>query len=180
MWEHEKAKHAEPPSLADALQFSDDELALNRDGQLSDRQRDDLLSVAHQIRSFELLVYLAAAIVAVLVILDGIRRGDTLSSRVVMLGVLGVIVYGLEMVIQRYTSRYRLDAQAERIATRQGQVLLDIRQSSNSANYMVSVSGEKFNVARDAFFAFKNGDPYVLYYAPRSRRLLSAEPLREG
>lgn len=178
MWKFEKQKHTEPPSLAEALQFSDDELALNRDGQLSERQRDELFSVAHEIRSSELLIYLVAAFVAAVIILDGVRRGDTVSSRIAILGVLGAIVYLISAMIHRYMARYQLDAD-DTVAAIQGHVSLDIRQSSNNAIYMMNISGVEFNLSKEAFFAFKNGDPYALYYVPRTRRLLSAEWLRD-
>jgi len=180
MWESRKKKKVEPLSLAEALHFSEDELDLNREGQLSDRQRDELLSIAHQIKSLELLVYLISPIVILFVILDGIRLGDTLSSRAVMLGVVGLTAYGIVAVVNRYMAHYQFDAEDDIVSAVQGHILLDIRrQSRNSAVYVVRVSGEAFNVGKEVFFAFKNGDPYALYYVSRTRRLLSAEALRQ-
>jgi hypothetical protein len=36
-----------------------------------------------------------------------------------------------------------------------------------------------FAINKPIFLAFKNGDPYRIYYAPHSKTLLSAEWLRD-
>ncbi|MBK8029121.1 MAG: hypothetical protein IPK17_06325 [Chloroflexi bacterium] len=48
-----------------------------------------------------------------------------------------------------------------------------------SGNYFVWLDGRKFKVQHDGFLAFKNGDPYRLYYTPHSHTILSAEWLRD-
>jgi hypothetical protein len=179
MWESEKPKHTEPPSLAEALDFTDEELALNRDGQLSERQLDELFSEAHQYRSLEMLVYVIAALIGIVIILDGIRRGDTVSSRIAILGVFGALAYGLIFIIHRHRVHHQHDADGA-VEAVQGQVSLNISGTSSSTTYTVRTADGKFNVGREVFFAFKNGDPYALYYAPRTRRVLSAEWLREA
>ncbi len=173
-----KHKHVEPPSLAEALNFSDEELENNRDGLLRPGQHDKLMSVANELRGFEVLIYLIAAIVSIAVIIDGVLRQDTVSSRLVMLGVVGAIAFAVVFFLHRHTARYQYDADQATVAAVQGSVILDFHDYSNHTDFVVCVSGETFSVDKATFLAFKSGDPYALYYVLRTRRLLSAEPLR--
>ncbi len=61
----------------------------------------------------------------------------------------------------------------------QGHVDLDIRGGRNSVVYRLIISGEYFQVDKAVFLAFKNDEPYAVYFAPHSHKLLSAEWLRE-
>jgi hypothetical protein len=45
--------------------------------------------------------------------------------------------------------------------------------------FYVEVEGQKFRLNREAFLAFKNGDPYRVYYVPHSKLILSVEWLRD-
>ena len=46
-------------------------------------------------------------------------------------------------------------------------------------NYKIRVGKRSFAVNQATFLAFKNGDPYCIYYAPRTKTLLGAEWLAE-
>ena len=173
-----KHKHAQPPSLEEALNFDEEALELNRDGQLSNHQRDELMAVANSLKGIEVLVYLGAVIVGLVVIVDGILKSDTITSRIVMLGVVGALAYGLDYILRRHITRYQQDTMTG-IEAIQGHVVLDFQSQSNSAKFLVTLSGETFSVSKNVFLAFKTGDPYVVYFAPRTRRILSAELLRQ-
>jgi hypothetical protein len=61
----------------------------------------------------------------------------------------------------------------------EGRIQLDTVSVSSAQQFTVTVEGHKFVVNKPVFLAFKNGDPYVIYYLPRSNTMLSAEWLRE-
>jgi hypothetical protein len=62
----------------------------------------------------------------------------------------------------------------------EGIVELDIRQSfrTNQQQFVVTIGSMEFKVGTDVFLAFKNREPYRIYYAPGSNTILSAEWLR--
>jgi hypothetical protein len=49
-------------------------------------------------------------------------------------------------------------------------------------SYHVTLQGQNFKVERSVYDAFTDGEPYAIYYAPFSERILSVEWLhkREG
>jgi hypothetical protein len=179
MWEDEKHKYQPAPALADVLRFTDAELDLNRVGQLSPGQADQLLTHAHEWRSLILLVLIAAGVMNVGVILDGLRIGDTLSSRIAILGVIGAVTYGIYLLVARHTRGYYLDA-AGPVASIQGRVRLDVHDTRNKGTiFHIAVADETFPANKDVFLAFKNDEPYALYFTPHTRHLLSAELLAD-
>jgi hypothetical protein len=46
------------------------------------------------------------------------------------------------------------------------------------SQYVIELEKLRFDTAHRIFLAFKNGDPYRIYYAPGSNTILSAEWLR--
>src|SRR5262249_36406955 len=61
----------------------------------------------------------------------------------------------------------------------EGRIALDVAARKEGAYYRVAVANQTFGVRKNVFLAFKNGDPYRIYYAPHSKTLLSAEWLRD-
>ncbi len=62
-----------------------------------------------------------------------------------------------------------------------GRVVLDIAntRTHQQSNFYIHVEGERFTVRKDGLLAFKNGDPYTIYYSPYKNTMLSAEWLRD-
>ncbi|MBE2267011.1 MAG: hypothetical protein IAE80_02180 [Anaerolinea sp.] len=60
----------------------------------------------------------------------------------------------------------------------EGRIDLDASVAQTSQFY-VRVEGVRFTVKKEVFFAFKNGDPYRVYYAPYLKQMLAVEWLRD-
>ncbi len=60
----------------------------------------------------------------------------------------------------------------------EGRIRLILDEGRNNARYLVGVGSLAFVVSKQVFLAFKNGDPYRVYYAPNSKRIVAAEWLR--
>ena len=70
------------------------------------------------------------------------------------------------------------DLRENRILAAEGRVDLSIQ---GDYDYFLLVEKQRFRLRKkDTFLTFKNGDPYRIYYTPRSRQILSVEWLREN
>ncbi len=73
------------------------------------------------------------------------------------------------------------DAKDDHVLSAEGRIDLSMHGKAgagSSVECTLKVGSVKFRVKEDAFLAFKNGDPYAIYYTRRSKKLLSAEWLR--
>ena len=161
--------------LADALDFDDDDLYANYNGHLSARQRARL------------------------------RRGRTKSFAVfiVFLGLIGLFAY---IAIATSTPIFVLGATTMYVflpfwaVTRRleipvfgwvkaSQILRDgligvvegpVRLDIHKKKYKLQIEFERFVIKKTAFLAFKNSDPYRIYFVPQTRTVLSAEWLYDA
>lgn len=60
-------------------------------------------------------------------------------------------------------------------ASIEGRINLNI----NGRRFSIALDNQRFDLKQEAFLAFKNDDPYRLYFTPRTKILLSAEWLRD-
>lgn len=169
--------------LMEALAFDEDDLAANQAGELSSRQ------VARLNRE-QLSTGLGGALVLVFgIVIVSLVMGTvnfalmTLPALVILIAI-SAFFLGLSAVIWSRSRKLYADLVDRWVAEIEGRVDLSVRAGQNAASYYLRVGdGEdsvRFTVKQRAFLAFKNGDPYRIYYARRSKRLLSAEWLREN
>ncbi|MFN8565797.1 MAG: hypothetical protein U0703_30125, partial [Anaerolineae bacterium] len=101
----------------------------------------------------------------------------TLPVLLVLLPIFGALF--LTYAIRAY--RLRSDVNEDQVMSTEGRVDLSMRgRSSNNVECTIRVGDMRFRVKQQVFLAMKNGDPYRLYFSRRSKRLLSAEWLREN
>ncbi|HEX2908356.1 MAG TPA: hypothetical protein VHO69_15900 [Phototrophicaceae bacterium] len=172
--EKPKAKNeASEEQLEAVIGFTPADLEANRDGQLSDGQKIRFRGQRNLILAFAILVMVCIPFVA----LTGfVKRTDW------GLGAIGLILF---LVLSTFGTlaalalvriiRLMHDLQDNRAEAVQGPIKLEMHQG-----YHIVIGDQMWHVHQDVFLAFKNGEPYCLYYAPHSRTLLSAEWLREG
>jgi hypothetical protein len=99
----------------------------------------------------------------------------------ILLPLLGVIAlsgwlyayYGLRV------NRLNDDLRENRVSAVEGRVELGVATGNKSAAYWMRIDMMRFPLTQAAFLAFKNGDPYRIYFAPHSKQILSVEWLRE-
>jgi hypothetical protein len=177
----EKPKHKPEHLLMEALDFTDEDLAANREGYLTKRQ---LLRLSQRQNSWTMGVVLAAigsVFLCAFAIMDGIRIGDTVSSRVGIIGLIAILAGGFVLYTWTKGARFAVDLRQGELEAVEGRVALDVISQGSSGNaYTVQIEDRTFAINKPIFLAFKNGDPYRIYYAPHSRTILSAEWLREA
>ncbi len=176
----EKPKHKPEHLLMGAIGFTEEELEANREGYMSKRQRSRL-NAKHS--SWGIRTILAVGITLFLcasAIIDGNRIGDTVESRVAIIGFI-CIVGGTAIIYTRLKgANFTADLRKGDIHIIEGRVVLDVSNQGNRGDfYTVRVEDTTFATNKPIFLAFKNGDPYRIYYAPHSKTILSAEWLRD-
>lgn len=168
------------PTLADTIGFNDDELEQNRDGYLSERQREELLTDAQSRSTVMIVVTLALGIAAVIAVLDSLRMNIPYTGHPILLIIFAFVEIGAFAQFGLPIPRYRQDAAGVAADSVQGHVRLSIGGNSRKRIiYTITIGGIRFAVGKPILLAFKNDEPYAVYFAPRSRKLLSAEWLRE-
>jgi hypothetical protein len=182
-----KKRKLKPDELLMAsIGFDEADLEANHAGQLGPNQRERL----QRMRQTAQVNGSVASGIGLLLILGGL--GLTVIG---FLGAIGLVIVGLIFMaggmqvflrngrwILRTGKAQLLDQQEGRVERIEGRVSLDVQTAGgrgNAAEYTVRLEGRDWSVTREVFLAFKNGDPYALYYAPRSGVVLAAEWLRE-
>lgn len=163
-----KPEHA----LMYAIGFTEEDLEANREGWLSERQRAEL----NRQRREMLVGIIALLVVSLFVFLIGLfSYRDKNASAVIP--VLVLTTGGAIYIAYRWGNK-DADFQGKRVEFVEGRV--ELRLGSNkSATCSIFIQNRAFLVSNEVFLAFKNGDPYVIYYTPASKTILSAEWLRE-
>jgi hypothetical protein len=153
-----------------AIGFTEEDLAANRDNVLSPTQ---ITNLARQQRALPWLHVLGAVIAC---LFAGILLLSDLASRKIGIGViftLSVVFAFAPSLWDWYTLIHNI--KVDRVIGIQGHVRLDLDDKNQ---YFLQLTEHRFEVNKNTFLAFKNGDPYAIYYAPRNRIILSAEWLR--
>ena len=77
-------------------------------------------------------------------------------------------------------SRLLADFKEKRVLAIRGHITLDIRPRKHKASYFVTIRyKDSFQISKRALLAFRDGEPYTIYYTPHARMVVSAEPLRK-
>lgn len=193
--------------LGDSLYFTENDLELNTQGEISDFQAGRLRT-----RLVMRLVVMGGFGLFILFILNLIPAysvtstgfGSSMTSVVSVTPIVGFIfpLLSLALVVTVGVMIWRnfgilRDIRERRAESVEGRVQLDLHHSYNrsmhrmsgtqfnfntnrgSSHYYVYIGGMRFEVSKAGFLAFKNDDPYIIHYAPHSKLLLSAEWLRE-
>jgi hypothetical protein len=199
-----KSKHLS--RLSNGLYFTENDLEVNAQGEISDfqagRLRTRLIMRLVAIGAFGLFVLFILSLFPAYSVtstgfgssMTGIVSVNPIIGFIAPMLWLGLIVGG-GLVIWRSLGIVR-DLRARRAESVEGRVQLDMhhtynrsmhqvggnhyRMTGGRSHYYVYIGGMRFEVSKAGFLAFKNDDPYIVYYAPHSRMLLSAEWLRDN
>ncbi len=184
----EKIKIKPDELLMEIIGFDEDDLAANRAGMLGPNQVVRLIRLSQRarVRGWLAIVFGIAILILILVY----------SPRIALNGIEECVPVALLFVADLYilvpigigtllaSSAQVLDSQMKAVERTEGRVSLDMHKVGGWIRppadvYIVHLEGRDWTVTREEFLAFKNGDPYALYYGPRSSVVLAAEWLRE-
>ena len=156
--------------LKNALKFTDFDLSINRAGRLSDQNVDYL----RQRRVRYIAVFVVAAVIASVVL--PIRAASWYTQIACMvIPLIAAVLVGAYNVWR--SALLTFDMRDGLVEAAQGIVYLRI-MGGNYTGYVLRVGDLRFTISHDVYRAFTDRDPYTIYYAPNSRTLLAAEPLR--
>jgi hypothetical protein len=172
--------------LEATIGFSSEELALNRQGRVSDRQQAMLTQAKKTVNVFSVFV----VVVAVVFIGIGVTVASSSSSELILPVAATVVVVGLIMFLSiRRTVRAAGRVATARIQHAEGPVAhrvvklhgnVDDPSSMGGVRYEIEVGGERLVVLSEAAMnSFQEGSPYRVHFVREASLhvLLSAEPL---
>lgn len=156
------------------LDFNDDDLTANRNGQLSQRQLERLRAR----RRASVLVAVAIVMIAALIASLFIFWGQVNGSVVMTIGGIGITLVAAAVtgIFARHWMRLTTDIDSGAAQILSGtleRVLKPINR--NNAAYVLRIDGLDIATSKETFKAFKHNAPYRLYITRYSRVLLSAE-----
>jgi hypothetical protein len=173
----EKPKYKPEQMLSVAMRFTEEDLEANRRGLLSEAQLDRFRRNRTRLLALNGVAFVGLGLASLLCIapLFGVDIGVLVAAGFVALFASIILAFSVKRA-----NTWRSELYSGKAAALEGRVRLDVRPAGNNvATYIVAIDDQKFGVRKDVFLAFKNGDPYRLYYAPQSKTLLSAEWLRD-
>jgi len=196
-----KSKHKPDELLMDAFGFDEDDLAANRAGKISARQRMALEGGYRYARYTNLSRSLLGIGFTALLLMGGVLLGLQIAFQEALelllmqssvqagLCFIGVPLLGLAALAVRDALRQANplfnDHKDGLVKHVEGRVRLDMippRQTSRTFKpppLYLAIEDQGWRIDREQFLAFKNGDPYAVYFAPHSRTILSVEWLRD-
>jgi hypothetical protein len=156
-------------ALAEGNRFTMDELNLNRGGRMSRRQARRLAS-GLLFRVIFSLCFMGFGLVPFFLALTYHAKNRS--------GIYIAALFALGGVVLLLTSLRRIADMFSRRAEPIEGLVEPVRDSSgDSTTFYYKVGGKKLQVSARAYQALVPGIAYRVYYAPRSRKLLSIEPL---
>lgn len=165
--EKEKVKNSDRPYSSTSLLEHD--LEANREGLLSDRQIAELKTRRNRVVSMLPVNFL----------IDGALVIFFVSARAIPFAVF----FGLQSILSIVVAIYRrkqiqADIQDGHVESVQGHIRLGFAFWSKYD--CLRIGRLNFSLLHHNMLNFKNGEPYVVYYSPRTKWLLTSEWLREG
>jgi hypothetical protein len=170
----EKPKHKPEHALMEAIGFTEDDLEANQEGRLSQEQYRRLARQSRTMMWVIILLSLVTLPVSCLFTVAHLGMSDT--------GVfifVGLMAFGLAVVLTLKWGSKNRDYHDATVRSVEGRVGLDVGSSGDASTFIVRVEDQKFKVNKRTFLAFKNGDPYAIYFMPSSKTIISAEWLRD-
>ena len=157
------------------LQFTSDDLALNRQGKLSPGQIARLRAITRAQRIYYLLILgfvVILSIVMNLVFSTKVQPG--VAFAMVILSILIVVVCAAFIVY--FSARAQRKLAQGTVNSARGKVSsFKYRKNRNSSyRYYVKVENVLFRVSDSLFAAFHNGHSYIVYYVPLMRMTIVA------
>jgi NhaP-type Na+/H+ or K+/H+ antiporter len=161
--------------LKQTLEFTDSDLATNREGRLSARQRERL----QQMRLRSIWIGMAGTLVIALLATILLFTGGRNDSLILILAGIGVTICGTAVLglFTRHWLRLGTDLQDDRVERLSGTVERTIRVSGRNAQYVLKIGKAEINLPKDTLNLFEHEAAYAIYRTLHGRVLLSAERL---
>lgn len=158
------------PTLAETLNFTEEDLQANRNGRLSEEQQRRLSAQSGCSIVGSALVVLGLAGAGFWMLALGWWQ---------LAAVFFVLAVVIGLLNRAGRGGFRAEINAGTVAIAAGEITLSANEIANPnggvVEYLLQVNDEVFVIPRDAFAAFEDNAVYRVYYLPQSRIVLSAE-----
>ncbi|MCA9904441.1 MAG: hypothetical protein KC547_11340 [Anaerolineae bacterium] len=161
--------------LMAALDITQQDLDANRAGRLSQRQRERLEGTRRFWDTLDRLTKIASPILIGLTILDGIRLGDTVSSRAAIIGLICILALIFFLYVGSRRRSLDRDLSTGDVTSIEGIAKLTKFRRRNGVRHRISIGQEHFDVPSHVFMAFEDGTRYIVYFISHSRKMIAAE-----
>lgn len=155
-------------SLEDALQFNAIDLAANRQGYLTQEQRERLYVSRLRVGS----VLRHGIVLMIAIALCFVTRNTLGAAFILLAATLGMVMLSLQA-----RNIPDLQQSTARVAQVRGVVQRNTINMGQRTQHVIRVEGLSFKVSEAQYYAFKDRSKYILYYLPQTYTLLSAELL---
>jgi len=158
----------------DAIGFTDEDLEANLEGSLSDSQQNWLKRERAWWIYRIVLALIAFTAGCGFVLVNRLRDIDIYSIIIGFCIFTGIFVFAAASKWLRFNADLR-----DGIEIAEGRIKLDIRdEAQERSRYRIIIEHVTLKIDKEVFLAFKNGDPYAIYYLPHTKNILSAVWLR--
>lgn len=160
-------------ALMQPLQFTQDDLKANRNGQLGDNQRARLQSLQTRAILVGIAGFFGFALLATIFLFFGSENGFLIMTFIgIFLTLCNAIFVGM---FARQYMRLRADLDNGEIDIISGEMERVVKADGRMNNFILRVNEEDFHVKKDLFRLFRHEVPYKIYRARHSAVLLAAE-----
>jgi hypothetical protein len=165
------------------FKFSENDLLANRQGKLTQQQKAALKEKAKSSLILSAVVCLVAGLIILWIV--GTYYRTVGAYDLVMRILTGIFFFGLVVLLLSLLlftlpgyRNWKEDIDTGRVDRICGRVSLDVEYRSGRYGYTLfklAIGSQTFQLSKDAFLAFENGQNYCLYYAPKTKAILSVE-----
>ena len=160
--------------LMHPLQFTQDDLIANRQGQLGESQRSRLQDLQTRAILIGIGGFFGFALVATIFLFFGSENGFIIMTFIgIFITLCNAIFVGM---FARQYMRLRADLRSGEIELLSGEMERVVKPDGRMNNFLLRINEEEFYVKKDLFRLFRHEAHYNLYRAKHSRVLLAAEP----
>ena len=159
----------------ETMGFDAEDISANRQGLMTERQRDVLSGKRWYWRLWSVIILVAIPLLIGLTIADGTNRHDTPASRIGMIALIFILAGILYAYTHSKWKKVHTDILEQRVLSVAGTVKLKKHRENYGTRYEVVVEKMKFPVMRRVAEAFQEEEKYCIYYVPHSKIALSAE-----
>jgi len=168
-------------ALKDYFQFDDYDLAANRNGKLSERQKQKLTREYTEIINFGLKLGLPLLALAIILLFVSIVFFKTLGTNVYATIILMLICIGLAYYGLRNSFNARKAGVSEEITKVQKmEGPVHINESGQAGIAYLDLSGEQWVIGAEVAGTIHPGDIYAVYFGGENGDLLSLEWISKG
>jgi hypothetical protein len=154
--------------LAEGLAFAPDDLVANRGGVMTERQRTALKARADFKPAVLTGLFYLWGLVTLGAVDSSIPTTDKVAVSIASLVLIAIIAAGF----RSWANMFIADANEGAVEGLVGWAILDAPPS-----FKLTIDQQTFRLKKKAYLCFNHLDYYTIYYAPRSKVILSAESM---